>query len=182
MTDLTTVTSLKAYLGITTLDDDSLLASMITAYSTEVISWLNRDIALTTYTEQLSGDGGRVLMLGNYPIQSITSLTIDGIVIPARPAYGQNGYLFDGDSVVLFGYVFTRDFLNVQITYSAGFTNIPTDLAQAVNEIVALRYRERDRIGNASKTLAGETVAFIVKDFPASAQTILNQYKSVTPL
>ena len=53
------------------------------------------------------------------------------------------------------------------------------DIAQAVNELVGLRYALRDKQGWNSKTLAGETVSFSTKDMPASVATILKQYRVV---
>jgi hypothetical protein len=51
-----------------------------------------------------------------------------------------------------------------------------------VNELVALRYRERDRIGHRSKSLAGERVTFVTAALPESARAMLAPWQQVAPL
>jgi hypothetical protein len=74
-------------------------------------------------------------------------------------------------------YVFSRGFQNVVVGYTAGYAATPPEIEQACIELVALRYKERDRIGQASKNLAGEVVSFAQKDMPADVQTMLAQYR-----
>ena len=61
------------------------------------------------------------------------------------------------------------------ITY--GF--IPGDIEQATIDLIGRKYRERDRIGLASKGLAGETTAFSQNDMSADTKAILQQYRKV---
>jgi hypothetical protein len=78
--------------------------------------------------------------------------------------------------------VFTRRPQNVVITYTAGYTTTPPDIAQACIELVARHYRERTRIGEVSKALGtGETVTFSQKDMSDSVKTLLSQYRAVMP-
>ena len=63
----------------------------------------------------------------------------------------------------------------IEITYS--YT--PPEIEQAVIELVSLRHRERNRIGENSKSIGGEVVSYNVKDMPDSVKTILNNYRSV---
>lgn len=180
--DLTTLDNVKAYLGTQSNADDALLSGMITSYSAYIQQWLNRTIAQTTYHDTRDGNGSQVLVLGNYPVISVSSVTVGLTVIPASAGYGQSGYVFDNKSVILTGYSFTRARQNVFITYSAGYATTPSEIERACIELVALRYREKDRIGHSSKSMASETVSFITKDFPDSVKTILNNYRKVIPL
>ena len=59
---------------------------------------------------------------------------------------------------------------------------MPAEIEQACIEVIAIRYKERDRIGQVSKSIGGETVSFSQKDFPDSVRTILNNYKKVVPM
>jgi hypothetical protein len=181
MTDLTTLANFKAYANVTVSTDDSLISDMITGYSAWIQSYLSRNILSQSYTIVRSGRGGNAMQLPNYPITAVSALTIDGIAIPAQPSFGQYGYRFDDESIVLDCAYFTIGRSNISITYTAGFATVPPDLAKAANELIALRYKERDRIGFSSKTLAGETVAFITKDMPAPVATILKQYVRIIP-
>ncbi len=72
---------------------------------------------------------------------------------------------------------------NVVITYTAGYPSTPPEIAQACIELVALRYRERTRIGEVSKSLGGaETVTYSQKDLSDGIKTLLQQYRLVTPV
>ncbi|MDE2229908.1 MAG: phage gp6-like head-tail connector protein [Alphaproteobacteria bacterium] len=181
--DLTTLANVKAWFAppLTTTGDDALLTRLITAASQFIQAWLGRTVAETAYTETRNGFGGTRLFLRNRPVVSVASLTVDGNAIAPSSGAGQPGYLFDDSSVYLAGYAFSRGQQNVTIAYTAGYAATPPELEQACIALVALRYKERDRIGQVSKNLAGEVVSFTQKDMPADVQTLLDQYRSVVP-
>ena len=122
------------------------------------------------------------MFLSEYPVTAVSSVTVGLTSIPMSSGYGQPGYAFDSRGVTLTGYCFDRDIMNVTINYTAGYATVPLELEQACIELISLRYRERDRIGHTSKSIQGETTAFMVKDMPPSVLTILNNYKKVVPL
>jgi hypothetical protein len=85
--DLTTLANVEAWLGLTVGADptaDALLSRLITAASTYFQQYCSREFALTSYAETRSGLGGSRMMLFNTPVASVSSLTIDGVAIPAR--------------------------------------------------------------------------------------------------
>lgn len=179
--DLSTLASVKSWLRINSADDDDLLQRLLTATSIAVQRYLNRTIASLAYTETVDGTGGRALMLGNYPVTAVASVTIDGQPVPPRLPGGQLGYTFDQDSIALGGSCFTRGQQNVVIQYTAGFAETPFDLEQAVIELVVLRYKERERVGLVSQAAAGETTSYLTKAMPDDVKAILAQYVRVTP-
>jgi len=63
----------------------------------------------------------------------------------------------------------------IEITYSY----IPPEIEQVCTDLVSLRYRERGRIGENSKSMGGEVVSYNTKDFPDGVLTILNNYRRV---
>jgi hypothetical protein len=163
--------------------DDALLSSLISAVSNYIQAWLNRSFAEAQYTEFRDGiPNGDTLVLANYPVISVSSVTISGQIIPPSPDYVTSGFWADEGALNLVGYRMNRGRRNVQITYTAGYATVPIEIAQACTELVALRYSERDRIGHQSKSIAGETVSFMVKDFPPDVLTILQNYKKVVPI
>lgn len=168
----TTLATVKEFVGITSVNDDALLTRLINDASTLMQSWLSRDITSATYTQKLDGKGIDEITLTNYPITAVSALTIDGITPTAYGFDDNNIYLTDGS-------VFTKGKRNITVTYTAGFTTVPTDLEQVCVDLVATKYRERDRIGLDSKALAGETTAFSTRDFPNRAKAILTQYRKV---
>jgi hypothetical protein len=184
--DLTTLQNVKLWMGTTGVTDDQTISRAITAISTFIQSWLNRQLLSASYTENRDGTDGYRLSFQNYPVTAVASLFINGVSIPASPppssSAQQLGFVFTTTLLSLIGYRFSRGFNNVQIAYTAGFAAVPADIEQACIETIALRLSDRTRIGYSSKSIAGETVSFIITDFSKSSQSILNNYKKVVPV
>lgn len=181
MAALTTLADVKVWLGINGTADDVLLQRLIDAAGDFIEAWCNRSFAVGAHSDKRNGAGGVCLMLANRPVQSVQAVTVDGVAIPAA-ANGRGGYVYDDMAVQLTGgYRFAPGRLNVEVQYTAGYAVIPPDVAQACIEIVALKYKERDRIGVASKGLAGETSTFSLRDMPDAARALLTQYRNVVP-
>jgi Phage gp6-like head-tail connector protein len=180
--DMTTIANVKSWLGIKSNDSDDDLARLITACSFAMQAWMNRDIIVTNYTERRDGNSNTYMVVSDGPIVAMISVTIDNVSVPLSTGYGIAGYQTDNNTIYLTNYKFTRGHGNVQLVYSGGFTTVPYPLEQACIETIAMRWRERERIGLASKGLAGETTAFSLKDFPAQVLTIMSNYKKVISL
>jgi hypothetical protein len=185
--DFTTLSDVKAWLqnGQSSFPttDDALLSRLITAASQYIQTWLNRQIPLADYVEVRDGTGGHRLQFGCFPVVTIQSLTVDGQMIPQAASICAAGYSFSASQLSVRGYKFCRGAQNVIIAYTAGYATIPPDIAQACIDLVALRYRERTRIGEISKSLGGiETVSFSQKDLSDSIKTLLQQYRLVSPI
>ena len=167
--------------------DDALLTRLITAASQYLQTWLNRRIAIADYMEIRDGTGGQRLQFACFPVSSVMSLIIDGMAIPPAPAPSQSagltaGYVFSPTQLAVRGYYFTRRVQNVVFSYTAGYSSTPPEIAQACIELVALRYRERTRVGEVSKSVSGGgTVSYSQKDMSAPILTLLQQYRGVTP-
>lgn len=176
-----------AIVGIT----DPLLSRLITAASTAIQSWLNRTIASAEYTEYRDGQNMPQMMLQNYPVTAVQSLTVQGLAIQPRPPYGPDvtsanfgGYVFDANRIMLSGYRFPRGFQNVVVQYTAGYATTPTDVEQACIDIIGDWFKYRERIGLSSMGIEGQSVSFdrfLHGQMPSRAQMILNQYKRVAP-
>lgn len=177
--DLTTLDNVKSWLSppLTTTGDDDLLTRLVTAASQFIQTWLNRPIASQAYVETRDGDGGQRMAFANTPVTAVESVTIDGAAVPLAPNRHWRGYVFSSTMLYLQGWRFRPGFQNVVLSYTAGYPATPPEIEQACIEIVALRYKERDRIGQVSKNLAGEVVAFTQKDMPADVQTLIDQYR-----
>jgi hypothetical protein len=190
--DLTTLADVKAWLqtgqSAYPPTDDALLTRLITAASQYIQTWLNRRIAQCDYIEVRDGTGGQRLQFCSFPVSAMLSLTIDGVTIPPAPPPSPStgltmGYVFSPTQLAIRGYYFTRRPQNIVITYTAGYTTTPPEIAQACIELVALRYRERTRIGEVSKSVGGgETVTYAQKDMSLPIATLLQQYRAVAPI
>lgn len=187
--DLTTLGEVKAWLQTGQAafpnTDDTLLARLITAASQFIQKWLNRNIVSADWYEVRDGTGGQRLTFGNFPVTAVLSLSIDGLAIPPTSGDGEfgAGYVFSPTELVLRGYVFTCRPQNVEITYTAGYSVIPSDIAQACIDLVCLRYRERTRIGEVSRAISGsETVSYSQRDMSEHVKLLLSQYRLVVPI
>lgn len=186
--DLCKIDDVKLWLNLGVGTDDATLDRLITGVSEFIRTVTHRNFDVETYSESRSGVGWnqRRIVPKFLPIIAVNSLTIDGVTIPAVPGNvytpGAIGYIYTATHISLFGYLFTKGMDNIVINYSAGYSTLPPDLTQAAIELVCFRYREKDRIGHKSKTLSGETVAFVTDEVPASVMRILNEYKRVIPV
>ena len=205
--DLTTLTDVKAWLqtGQNSFPstDDALLRRLITAASQYIQTWLNRQIALQDWIEVRDGIGNALgpiearYQFAVFPVSAVSLVVVDGLTIPPIPASppalpgiaaistfaAQAGYLFSPTQLVIRGYPVPRKAGCLTMQYTAGYAVTPPDLAQACIELVALRYRERSRIGEISRAIGGgETVSYSQKDMSDSIKTLIQQYRIVTPV
>ncbi len=185
--DLTTLADVKAWLqtgqAAFPATDDALLTRLVTAASQYIQTWLNRQIASADYLEIRDGTGGQRLQFACFPVTAVLSLTIDGQDVPAAASFSAAGYRFSSTQLSVRGYRFKRGVQNVVTAYTAGYSTTPPEVAQACIELVSLRYRERTRIGEISRSLGGaETVAYAPKDMSDATKTLLQQYRLVAPI
>ncbi len=137
--DLATLDVVKQFLAVTTTASDAVIARQIRQITQEIFNYLQRSTHLSrTYTDVLDGHAGRAAFLQQWPVTSITSVSIDGEVVPVSTDQGV-GYLlqaWDGyppgivQSVDLIGYAFCYGRQNVQIAYRAGY--LISDEAQTI--------------------------------------------------
>jgi hypothetical protein len=188
--------------------DDALLARLITAESQAIANWLGRPILSADWIEVKDGLSGPFgpstgsgresrFQFGMIPVTAVALVVVAGVTIPpisTPPAASagqasvsfypsEAGYVFSPTQLVIRGYDVPRRAQCVTLQYTAGYASVPPDVAQACIELVALRYRERGRIGEVSKHLGdGATVAYDRSDIPAKIRTILQPYRLVAPI
>ena len=185
--DLTTLGDIKGWLqtgqAAFPATDDALLTRLVSAASQYIQTWLGRQIASADFLEVRDGTGGHRLQFACFPVTAVLSLTIDGQAVPAAASFNAAGYQFSSTQLSVRGYRFNRRAQNVVIAYTAGYSTTPPAVAQACVELVALRYRERTRIGEVSRSLgSAETVAYAQKDMSDAIKTLLQQYRLVAPI
>lgn len=182
--DLTTLATLKAYspgldpqqAGADTTFD-ALLERLITAVSDQFKAEAGMNPAQTTYTETRDGHGGSAMTTRNAHVISVTSVTVDGQAVPARPSVSGDGWTLDGDRVSLSGSRFTEGVANVVLVYVAGYATVPLDIEQAVIKMVALQFADRKRIGVASSSQAGTSTSFGDGPVLAYWRSVVDSYR-----
>lgn len=131
---LTTLEKVRSFVyknGDTNTEDDVKLNFLITQLSGAILDYIQRPVLFrTTFTELRSGVGNSSIMLRNYPVISVSSVTIYNVSVPATQTLGGNGFsasTWDGtvsdnpQSVSLYGYEYTRGRNNIRFVYEAGY-------------------------------------------------------------
>ena len=183
---LTTVASVKAFMGLTGTSADAVLAELITQLSAQVDNFCQRTLGRADHSHWIDGSGGTRLLLTEWPVVAVSLVQVNGVSIPAAADPVSQGYrFFDAGELLLNpgGQRFTRGQRNVRVDFTAGYTDnqVPADLALACNRMVANMYRARDWTGYVSKSLAGETVTFRDEMEKDSVRSVLWNYRRVTP-
>ena len=211
--DLTTLSAVKSWVQISNsaTSDDVIIQDAITAFSAQVLRMTGRGpqdgsipttspfTAIQSYTETYDGSGSMRQAIRNWPIATVTSLSISGQSIPQSTSVSVWGWVIDGDGKFLsirgggFGYGYgngrnlrgcaTGGFFlgvqNVAITYTAGFSAVPFDLEMAARKTVALYYKRRMNIGQRSQAMAqgAGTVMFDLSEMEPDVLTTINYYR-----
>lgn len=195
MTSLTSLSNVKDWLGIPSdkTSDDALLTLMIGRASSTILNELGRpNILSQSYTEVRDGLGMTRMVLRNWPLRSVSSVTVDGTAIAAQTSVPLGaGYMFQAWNglvpgraawIDLVGYAFTVGRSNVQIVYTAGYDTVPEAIESACIELIALRYKERQRIGQTSVSTGQQTIQFVKDAYTDSILQTLEAFRQVAPL
>jgi hypothetical protein len=142
--DLTTLGDVKAWLGRTDSNSDSLLSALITRASRHICSHLQRGLILPrTVNESRNGSGGDTLVLKEWPVISVSSVVVGHVTIPQAATASSSlqpgnssGWaceMWNGtppgrpQALYVNGYTFGRSFpgaqntQNVSVSYQAGY-------------------------------------------------------------
>lgn len=101
------------------------LSLAVDAARTAIDEYCHRQFDLQTRTETYDGTGGFSMALRQYPIVSVTSVSVDGSPLSA------SSLSFDGRFLYCSTSRFTRGNGNVLVTYQAGYASVPKDIILA---------------------------------------------------
>lgn len=198
--DLTDLADVHAYLqvGDDTFPntDDGLLSRLITSASEFIRNYLNRRIALTDYQEVRIANGTQQFVFANQPVSRVMLVVVDGFTVPAIPSqipappgfsvpitpFNTAGYWFTPTKLTIQGYIVPHR-AQVTLQYTAGFPVVPFDIEQACIELVAMRYKERTRLGKTTDAISGvQTAGYRIVDLLPSTARALAPYRAVAPV
>ena len=89
--------------------------------------------------------------------------------------------LIRASSAFLLAEMNRREGLDHDYEHTKGYSDVPDDVRFACCELAALRYKEKSRLGEVSKDVGGQTIAFSQKDLSDFGRTVIRHYKRVTP-
>ena len=134
---LTDLTDVKTYLDISDTDPsagsdyDDRLNLIIPAAIAKIQDYLGgRDFSVTSFSEELDGNGSYLMYLDNYPIASVTSLVISDNTIDTTDS--DVFKIYSNEGKIYYSGGFSKGYQNVEITYT---TTVPDAL-----NLIALRY------------------------------------------
>ena len=184
-TDLCTRDSVKTYLGLSGSTYDDTIDALIDAASEAIEAMCGRQFNETTYTEYHDGGGNDRLVLKHRPVSSVTGLwdDLDRDFADASKL-DSDDYFLDGDAgmAVLLDATFACGTRNVKVVYVAGYSTVPTDIAQACRMLVASWFhRGREGAdGLDSRTIAETAQRFATEPFPLPVRRIVRSYREHT--
>lgn len=154
MADLISTSDAKTFLGIATTDTskDALLTDLVAYVSAAIRKYCARDFSSATATEDFDG-GVDALILSNLPVTSIVTFEDreDGTTY-CTPLYGESNSLppllrLDGASGLLrkSDGAWGTGYLRWRVTYIAGDSAVPDDVALAACKLTADLYFRPDR-------------------------------------
>ena len=163
----------KAFLGLEAPTSDDLLNTLINNASAFIENYTNRVFAVTNYVEIRNGTGNAKMPVQYAPITQLNSVKINDV--------DYTSYVKNTDNLIWFtnGNIFPSGLMNVELNYMAGYDAIPSDVSQVCVDLVAYKFKQKDRIGINSKTLGGEIVTFELRDIRVDIQNKLASYVRV---
>lgn len=193
---LTTVAALRAWLAQGATEetdgrlDDEALTALIGRASGAIESWCDRTLVAPAEarTYRLDGNGLTRLLLPEWPLLSLTSLTIDDHAIPEREAGGP-GWLARAEEACLLldGYTFTRGLGNVVAVARLGYDAATAatdrrhrraldDLEQACLMLAAFWF-EKPAAARLTVTIEGRGESYDSTGWPAEVRGLLAPYR-----
>jgi len=188
-TFLTSLDRVKTDEGISAATWDTQLSRIIQGVSKAMQNWMRRDIVDTTYTDEVhSGDGWtNAIILKHRPVTSTTTMVVKEDDVTVSTSY----YTTDTDAGIIYtvdGYWDTNSWTsgrrNYKVTYSAGFTSVPEDIAMACTDQVRHEFHQTQAAGNrlglsASTEATGGSSDYLPSSFLPSVLEIMARYRRV---
>lgn len=180
---LTTVSDVKESLGISSGDHtkDNLIIRKINQATRAIESYCGRRFASTVYTnEEYNASQTNQLILRQRPVTALTSLGIrdSGLNYPGFETIDTALYFYDANSGVLDLMFMARGSWNrYNVSYTAGYTTIPEDLAEACATLAAYYVTNAagTQVGATSKREGPRELKYSNNNFQLSFDNIIAQ-------
>lgn len=194
---LTTVQAVKDYmLGkdvLPPVEHDDLLRRLINARSDAIEQYCGgRHFEKATYTnERYARTRGRYLQLLQYPVLSVSAVSIGGVAVAQGSQNNQyevlsdQGQLYRADGWEADATRLPQEDRDILVSYTAGYVlpkddssvtprTLPWDLEDACCELVVAAYKLRDKAGLATESFEGQAMTFA--HWPAHVRATLDKY------
>jgi hypothetical protein len=193
---LTTLSNLKAHLGLTgTSDKDTLLTKIIAGASAFIESATRRKFGIQSYVETLDGQDDCYIRVNQTPILEVTKITIDGTEVSLATEVTNRTIKYNLKTGHIYrAYGWGSDFQNVVIEYQAGYIlpddeeesgeipegaeNLPEDLEMACIRLCARVFERRTSEGISTSKPAMASYTF-QQDIDPDIKATLDYYRRI---
>jgi hypothetical protein len=147
------------------------LAWALAAASDYMNAEAGRVLVSQSYNEWYTGDGSAVLKLRQWPVTSVSSLTMGGTALTVMADgdvdTGQDVLIANGGKWLQARGFYFYSGASISVSYTAGYAlgSVPPRLVSACVLIAKLLLMEREKIGTGGKTLGPEQVNLVVRKF-----------------
>jgi hypothetical protein len=176
----------KAYIGLNNSDHDTFIDLVLASINRSVYEkagrLLKRPAADWEYL--LTGTGGTVLVLPQYPVPSVTTFEegyyIDASTWQATRTVPAEDYHLDSLSGIIHGINrgWSQARFSYRVLFPGGPASVPEDIVEAICIWFGVRFQRRktsrwDRIGEG---FAQQSKSFIERDIPKDVRLAINRY------
>ena len=159
------------------VDESITLENWILQGQDIIEKYLDRNIEQANYTEKYDG-GNQFIFLKNYPVSSITSVKEDDITLDSSEyGFTETGILYLKDRN------FSEGIQNIEVSYTAGYSEIPDSLKRALTIVVQnlIAYAVRPTDLPTSQGMEGASINYSKDEILTDAvKKILNPFKRVS--
>lgn len=182
---LTTLAAAKSHLSVNGSDttQDNRIELFINAASERIERFTDRKlVSQGPIAEIQHGRRSNILLLRQWPIIAVSELKVDYSAAFTDPLtiIPVTDYTISDDSTSLLyiNQIFPVGFNNIKVTYTAGYTTVPSDLELACLWLTEWYYLHRTR-GDMGRTTAskGDESVGVLSDMPPMIEEILIDYK-----
>ena len=179
--DLITLEEYKLYAGISSIEQDDKLASLISNVSALIKTYCCRsfvDFYDTPAEEYFNGEYNQ-LMVREYPIKDVLSVSYSGDygVTYTELTSGTN-FVIDrmADVLVLVDGVTRKGVNSIKVQYFGGYEEVPADLKLAALDLVQYYAKSEN---NPKKVNGFVSVEYVISaDFPSHIKRVLDLYRT----
>lgn len=196
---IVSLADVKAYLGETRVDNDTILRDWIGVVSSRIEKELNQPVVSQVVEEIADGMGGSILFLNKGRIISLvdpggTGSILDSLQSRSGATEAWVNIADDTDKVflnpesswlieLLDGLTFPSGQKNIRIAYNAGFSPVPGDIANMAKEMIQEMWdaskQGGDMLDKTVKSMGagGMSTSETMKDLSSRWQTVIDRYK-----
>lgn len=179
---LVTMEDTKAILEIQNDNRDAILEMQVEGVSAAFDNYTDRALASATYTAlELDGNGLNVYQLPNWPVTTLTSVELDGILLTEGSDF-ELDYATGRLRLMEASARWTDAAKNIKITYTAGYiiaTAVPKDLRMAALTQIAFEFQQfvQKAWGITNRGQAGSNTSYEEGGLLKRVKALLDPYR-----